>query len=104
MNSMYSKLRDSSDDSAETKEDGDAGVAKAKEFFQCLEQDFDGFITNNHGIPFQPNYSDSFSDWHTRKIGEYNVCIDNGAAVPPLLKCMAKCNLLNKRRGIKTNK
>jgi hypothetical protein len=42
--SMYNKLQDS-DDSAETKKDGDA-VAKAKEFFQCLEQDFDGFISN----------------------------------------------------------
>jgi len=101
--SMYNKLQDS-DDSAETKKNGDA-VAKAKEFFQCLEQDFDGFISNNHGIPFQPNYSDSFGDWYMRIIGEYTKSIEDGASVfPPLQNCMAQHNLLNKHRGNKTKK
>jgi hypothetical protein len=100
VNSIYSKLHvedEDGDDSAKAKEDGD-DIAKAKEFFECLGQDFDGFISNDHGIPFQPNYADSFGDWHVRLISEYN----SDTKIVPLMECMAKRNLLIKRRGDKT--
>ena len=40
---------------------------KAKEFFKYFIDYFEGFIPHDtDGVPYQPNYADSFGDWFGR--------------------------------------